>query len=123
MMRYNRYFYKSVPPLASELSRLSDRSCIADLRQVTQEGEKLLTKVADAVRSEHRLPQPVQQCESIQRLQAAVARLEPGQPAGDAKNQHETRPLEGKECQTAVYAYFKPLTNTGISMDTEQVEM
>ncbi|HYL43183.1 MAG TPA: FUSC family protein [Ktedonobacteraceae bacterium] len=123
MMSYNRYFYNSVTSLASELSRLSDRSCIEDLRQVTQEGEKLLTKVADAVRREHRLQQPVQQCESIQRLQAAIARLQPGQPAGDAKNQHETRPLEGKECQAAVYTYFKPLTDAVIGMYAEQVEL
>jgi uncharacterized membrane protein YccC len=122
MMSYNQYFYTGVTSLASELSRLSDRSCVTDLRQVTQEGEKLLTKVADAVRSEHRLPQPVQQCESIQRLQAAIARLEPGQPAGDAKNQHETWPLEGKECQAAVYTYFKPLTDAVIGMYAEQLE-
>ncbi len=123
MMSYNQCFYNSVTSLASELSRLSDRSCIADLRQVTQDGEKLLTKVADAVRSEHRLPQPVQQCESMQRLQAAIARLEPGQPAGDAKNQHERRPREGKGCQAAVYTYFKPLTDAVIGMYAKQAEL
>jgi len=123
MMSCNQYFYDSVTSLASELSRLSDRSCITDFRQVTQEGEKLLTNVADAVRSEHRLLQPVQQCEGIQRLQAAIARLQPGQPAGDAKNQHETRPLEGKECQAAVYTYLKPLTDAVIGMYAEQVKL
>src|SRR5258708_8236886 len=50
MMSYNRYFYNNVTSLASELSRLSDRSFIADLRQVTQEGAKLQTDVAQAVR-------------------------------------------------------------------------
>jgi uncharacterized membrane protein YccC len=120
MMSCNRYFYDGVTSLASELSRLSDRSCITDLQQVTQEVEKLLTNVADAVRREQRLPEPVQQCESIQRLQVAIARL---QPTGDAKNQHETRSLEGKECQTAVYTYFKPLTDAVIGMYAEQAEL
>jgi uncharacterized membrane protein YccC len=123
MMSYNQYFYDCVTALASKLSRLSDRSCITDLQQVTQEVEKLLTEMADAVRSEQHLLQPAQQCESIQRLQAAIAQLQPGQPAGDAKNQQETRPLERKECQAAVYTDLRPLTNTVIGMYTEQVKM
>jgi uncharacterized membrane protein YccC len=123
MMSYNQYFYDCVTALASKLSRLSDRSCITDLRQITQEVENLLTEVADAVRREHRLPQPVQQCESIQHLQAAIARLQPGQLAGVAKNQHETWPPEWKECQVVVYTYFKSLIDAVIGMYTEQVEL
>ncbi len=123
MMCYNQYFYDCVTALASKLSRLSDRSCITDLQQVTQEVEKLLTKVADAVRGEQRLPQSVQQSESVQHLQAAIARLQPEQSAGDAKNQHETRPLERKVCQAAVYTYLKPLADAVIGMYTEQVEL
>jgi uncharacterized membrane protein YccC len=121
MMSCNLYFAESVSSLASELSHLSDRSCLTTLRPLTQEGEQLLTNVADAVRSEHRLPHSVQQCERIQRLQAAIARLQPGRPAGGAKKQHETRLREGKECQAALYTYLKPLTDTIIGMYAEQV--
>ena len=118
LMSCNLYFAESVSVLASELSHLSDRSCLTTLRPLTQEGEHLLTNVAEAVRSEHRLPHSAQQGERIQRLQAALARLQPGRAAGGAKRQHETRLLE---CQAALYTYLKPLTDTIIGMYAEQV--
>ncbi|GHO87530.1 FUSC family protein [Dictyobacter formicarum] len=122
MMSYNQYFYDNVTSLANELQRLSDRSCITDLRSIAQEIENLLTIVANAVHSEQQLPQPVSQHEIIQRLQAELARFQPEQPTGVANNQNDTRSSGRKVCQVAVYTYLKPLTDTAIRMYAALVE-